>query len=470
MQGAVWSLGVAALLAVVQFSCGTDPLFPDDDGADIVSYGSIGRLDGVTVNGTRFDTSGAEILIGGERASHADLQIGMVVRLTGNEDDDAVTASRVEYDRTLAGPITSIDRVNRRFVVLGRTVAVLPDTGIDGGEFDSLAVDDRVEVSGLIDADDVVRARYIAKRERIPFELEGRIGNLDAFNSTLYIGAQAVDYSTATLRGFSAGGPTTGQWVDVRGPSLINGVLRASVVELKDGTLAASGRRVELKGIVGAVDAGGSFLVGSQWVRTDSATRWLPSGTGFLNLETNIRARVEGRVETGGVVRASRVELEPLADSEVLAQLDAIDADAGTVTALGRRLTVTDRTLLEDRSASAARPFDFADLRSGDWVRVGGYVDAQDRFIAVRLERRDAPAALRLEGSASDIAQPELRVAGVRVQTHGGTVFRDLAGNRVSQSQFFSQLTLAPGLGVRISGERLGNTVRAREAWLRGTL
>lgn len=471
MQSGVWAFGLIWMIGAVQVSCSTDTTDSPSDGnrGSVVSHGVISSVDGITVNGVKFDTSRAEIIVNGSSTDRTALQPGMVVRVAGDESDDSRSASRIEHDRDLHGPISSVDGVNRRFTVLGRTVAVLPDTGIRGGDFDSLAMNDRVAVSGFTDADGVLRARFIDEDGEGGLELEGEISNLSTLDRSFFIGSQRVDYSAAALRGFPAGGIAVGQWVEVLGNSVDGGVLRATSLRYESGVLASgNGQAVDLEGLVQRLESGSSFRVERQLVRVNSSTRYLPNGTSFASLATNSRVFVSGRTDTDGAVLASRIELAPHTDAEVFGQVDSVDGSDDSLVVLGRTLATTARTVFDDQSNGALRPFGLGDVRNGDWVRVAGYVESDGDYIATRLERRDAPARLRVEGPATvESANQTLRVAGVRVETNNQTEFRDGNGAGVSRDQFFSQLATSPSLRVRAAGGRSGSSIVAAVAELR---
>ena len=131
-----------------------------------IAVGPISTFGSVVVNGVRYNTDNATFTIDGQPATQADLKVGQVVVVKGSIDDDDVngTADDISYDDEVTGLISSIDAAGQSFVVLNQTVLVNADTSFEDefvpSSFDGLAVGQRVEVSGLFDANgDIVATR-----------------------------------------------------------------------------------------------------------------------------------------------------------------------------------------------------------------------------------------------------------------------------------------------------------------------
>ncbi len=123
-----WNVLVISIAALLLAACGggssggssgtsvnTPPPAAEGISGDGISAGTIDRFSSVVVNGVKFDTSNAVIVVDGEQATQADLKIGQFVIVTGQFDDNGSTgtADSVVFDENVEGPITadSIDTI-----------------------------------------------------------------------------------------------------------------------------------------------------------------------------------------------------------------------------------------------------------------------------------------------------------------------------------------------------------------------
>jgi len=173
------------------------------------AYGTIDGFGSIYVNGVRFDTSEARILVDGNEATEADLGVGMMVLVVGDVDESATdgTASTVIYDDELEGPITSIetnaDSDAKRLTVLGVDVIVeRTGTVFEHVTFETLEVGDVVEVSGFPEGLNNLRATRVEKKadaynEGDVVEVKGQVSALT--DTQFQLASLVVDYSTADL-------------------------------------------------------------------------------------------------------------------------------------------------------------------------------------------------------------------------------------------------------------------------------
>ena len=115
-----WVL-LGLLLVLMSCSGGTG-----GSGSPVVAVGSVTEVGSVVVNGIKFDTTGASIIINGQPGSEADLQLGQVVTVRGGLAPSGVagTAETVVIEINAKGPIDSIDAEENSLVVLGQRVLV----------------------------------------------------------------------------------------------------------------------------------------------------------------------------------------------------------------------------------------------------------------------------------------------------------------------------------------------------------
>ena len=193
-------------------------------------YGSITGFGSVWVNGFEFETP-SSISMNGEDASELDLNIGMVVRLSGSIHDDSVsgTADEISFDSLVHGPIADTpledpDSLTKEFTVLGVTVRIEPgvtefwdDSATFG--YASVAQGDVVSISGFFDQNGILRASYVNKtgeysegETEVPLEVRvsGTISSLDSAAFLLRTLAVTFDLSgTETDLSAIAGGTLT---------------------------------------------------------------------------------------------------------------------------------------------------------------------------------------------------------------------------------------------------------------------
>ena len=148
---------------------------------------------------------------------------GMVVRVAGNFSGNTGTATTVVYRDNLEGPVcaapASVGGI-RTLRVLGQTVILDATTYVEGASIDTIAFGDIVEVSGLPDDSEQIRASFVEIKNPAPAEVEvkGRVDFVDNGTKLLSINALAVDFNTALIDNSIPGGmPAVGQFVEVKG-------------------------------------------------------------------------------------------------------------------------------------------------------------------------------------------------------------------------------------------------------------
>jgi len=122
------------------------------------AVGPISGFGSVIVNGVRYNTDSADFIINGKSGTQDDLGVGSYITVEATVDSGGnATAQSVKYNDAVQGPISSIDTVNDRMVVLGQTVIVDGNTSFDSQitprSLLGLSVGDNVEISGTSDAD-----------------------------------------------------------------------------------------------------------------------------------------------------------------------------------------------------------------------------------------------------------------------------------------------------------------------------
>jgi len=322
----IWALLLCLLLMACGGGGGGMSAGGGIDGTGIMSAGVVSAFGSIVVNGTEFDTRQAEVFINGEKIGDGDdavldnLDIGMVVRVEGrlNRDGSAV-ADRVIYSANVIGPVESvqvIDATTKALVVLGQTVIVNVITKFaDTDGFDSIALDDVVEVSGYVDDSGAIRATFLEKTGDITtileYEVTGIVENLvdSGFTKTFMINGLTVNYALVA-NVLPAGIPAEGLWVEVDGTlAAPGGEVVASAIELADELAGEDGNEFEIMGYVTEIISYADiieFKVGNQVVHADPDMVLFVDGVAG-DIAPGVKLEAEGSLE-GGIIYADEIE------------------------------------------------------------------------------------------------------------------------------------------------------------------
>ncbi len=463
------TLAAATLSAVLLAGCdGTEQVAGVDRGGNpvaVVTKGEITGFGSVIVNGVRYDTGGAEIVIDGEPGTEAGLSVGAVVTLRGEivPGADTGSATRIEFDDSVEGPVDAVDAGAGMAVVLGRIVHVSIDTLFEGNDavagLDDLTAGDAVEVSGFDRADGSVEATLVRlKSAPDRLELTGVAAQVDTTAQRLRIGGALVDYGSAMLDGFPGGTPANGDRVEARGSErAADGALIAQTLSFREKGVdaAAEGEEAKVEGLITRFASAADFDVDGQPVATDDATVF--EGGNASMLGPDVRVEVEGTVTDTGAILAERVEFEGPSQARLDGMVDDVDPVAGTLTAAGVTVLTDAKTRFRDASSQRQRPFSLADLGSGERVEVAG-TESGEALMARSVTRTDADAGIVLRARARDVGESRFVLLGVTVVTDGATEFEE-DGQAIDDAAFYAT---AEGRDVEVEGTLNGDIVAER--------
>jgi hypothetical protein len=417
------------LLAACGGSNGTNTTNPTANpamaGKSAVVTGAISGFGSVIVNGVHYESDDAAVTREGRAAGVGDLKVGDVVTIKAEYDKDGVPhASAIDQDRLVQGPVEAVDVDAGSLTVAGQLIQVDADTlfddSIPGGTLAGIAVGDRVEVNGFVSSTGEAHATRIELADANDDEIEvtGPIDSIDTMAKTLVIGTQTVDYTNATLEGFGDADPAVGDLIEVKGDSIDgDGVLIATKVEKEDhGLDGKAGDEGELEGLVTRFVSATDFDVNGHPVTTDADTMFV--GGSAADLAADVKVEVEGALDADGKLVADKIKFKKDSTLKLDAQVDAVDATAGTVTVLGITFAVNNDTRREDGEGDE-RFFDLADLKVGDWIEIAGYPDNANAgvYVATKFERESPRDKVEMEGKAGTLAEPDFEIAGVTVST-----------------------------------------------------
>ena len=284
----------------------------------LVSSGVITGFGSIFVNGVEFETDSATFNVDGVSGTQADLAIGMKVDIEGSINADGVTgmATHVDFDEELQGPVLGpiIDNVQTKsFTVLGTTVIIdINDTRFDDDNgafsFDTIEVNDNVEISGFFDAAGALHATRIELEDEdfddsSIVEVEGVIEGLSG--TFFMIGTLEVEAKDAVLDDLP-NGLVDGIKVEVKGTyDVATNRLTATKVEGEDDELEDSENEIEIEGIITRYVDDSDFDVDGHPV--DASADTVEREPSSLILEEGIHIEVEGIV-SNGILIASEVE------------------------------------------------------------------------------------------------------------------------------------------------------------------
>ncbi len=391
-----------------------------------VTQGRVTGYGSLFVNGIEYFTDQAEFQVDNQSATEQDIDIGMVVRITGSTDAGGVTgeAYQVAYSSQVIGVIE-----NNRYTtdgtldVMGQTVTVDPDTvydnPIDATPLDALPVNAVVEISGFSDGGGEILATRVAVRALAWGGETLRItGSVHSPSDTGFSLGQLL----VTL-GESMTPPAEGEWVTITGSRFSGSAFEAETLEiLGQGTppLATDGETAVTEGrITSALNSEDQFAVDGQWVDA-SATRY--SGTTGQLTEGRV-VKVSG-VMLDTVLIADRIDLRYEDDSEQgemgsVVDTRLIDLQANTLVLMGQTIQVTSSTILKSDLEDEAS-FTLAQLNDTDYIEARVFT-RDGALIASKLERNRLPHSYNseVEGPVESVDTNTIRVFGVLIDVSG---------------------------------------------------
>ncbi len=451
------AMALSALLAAC--GGGSDAQVAGINGSGVTGTGSpgvaVGPITGfgsIFVNGVEFELSNStSVSVDGVPSSgQADLRVGQVVTVNGtiNTATGKGTATSVAFNDNLQGAVVSKDITASTFLVFGQTVLVTGATTFEGTtDLSTLAVGAVVEVSGFVNAAGQIEAtRVEVKTGAGESELTGTVSGLSG--STFSLGTTLINFASANLRD---GSPANGACVEVKG-SFTADVFVATSVEVKSCGITATAGLGEIEGIITTGLSGGSFVLGVTNVSITSSPTYVNGVQ--ADLVAGKKVEVEGTFNSSGVLVASKIEFKQGTGTRLTGFVDTVDTTTKTVTMFGIPVTITASTQMVDKLGSSNATFALSNIQNGNYLEVRGYENAaHTAMTAVTLERRAASSSNRLELRAFPqfLVQPSFKLMAATVNTTQGSEFRDLSGNSVTQTQFFTAAA-APNVMVKVRG------------------
>jgi Domain of unknown function (DUF5666) len=468
---------LAAVITAVAVACGSSgsSMSQSSGNTPLMATGVITGFGSIYLNGKHFQTTHAAIRKNRKAVDQSQLAVGEVARIKAsmNQTDGTEDADQVDVEEVVVGPISAIDTTAgmgmATITVLGQTVKVNAGTSLSKSipDIGSLKAGDVIAVDGLVDSNgDIAATRIDKDNGNSPYQVVGTVSNLDTMHSKFKINNLTVDYTGATLTGFTGGAPSNGDVVEVQGTMLDSTTsstptLTASVVDrqMTDQEEAGDNGNIELEGLITTFTSATDFVVGEQKVTTTSSTEYR-NGTA-ADLAKDVKVEVEGTISSG-VLTATVVTFEHNGGIELQAQADNVMS--GSFTLLNVEVTVTPSTRFEDHASGMAM-FNLSNVMKGDLIRVHGYESpaGSGKVVATRLEREvpgmTAVVPVIVKGPFTADTSSTFKVLGITINAASASI-SDGHGGTLPLATFLSQ---AAGHGVEVQGTWSGTAVMATE-------
>ncbi|MDH4125670.1 MAG: DUF5666 domain-containing protein [Gammaproteobacteria bacterium] len=276
----------------------------DNDNVAVTAVGEITELASVTINGIRYDTNAASVLVNGQPAIADDLELGQIVALEGDVNFSTATgtADAIHYAASVIGPVENVDATLGRLIVMGQTVLADDDTvfgpDIDPGTYVGLSPGTTAQISGFRNADgDILATRIDADATSASVQLIGTVTGLDPASMSFAIGRLIVDYSSATLIDLPLGMPANGLLVMVRG-ALTDGILVVDEISANTYQAAARDTRGHFAGVVTRFASLTDFSLNGLDVTTSANTRYVNGAS--ADLQANAEITIDGHTSMDG--------------------------------------------------------------------------------------------------------------------------------------------------------------------------
>lgn len=227
------------------------------------------------------------------------LAVGQVVEVVAEGAGDEVTARVIGIDYVVRGPVSDVDPIENRIVVMGQTIQLgastwtATDSELRQATAEDFRAGDFVQVSGLRRDDNVIMASHVARTGagEAVVSLSGPV--TEARATVVRVARTAVELPAGEAASFSAGDSVvvSGTWDGT--------TIRAGHVALRPSIpFDARVKRLDVEGYVREPAAGHGLLVGQQRVRLREQSSDLKPGQ-RIRVEAVVspdRQLIDGRI------------------------------------------------------------------------------------------------------------------------------------------------------------------------------
>lgn len=469
----------AALLILTACSGGNQTSGIDGSGAPQIaspvdySSGTINGFGSVIVNGVRYHSDKAKILVNDEQSNENSLHAGYQVTLISHTaDDGSQVADTIEFHPNLMGDIASLDVNLQQFSLLGQTVQVnsetLFDAAIKPNYLDGLHIGNRVLVSGKVDATGVITATRVELIATGNHQALGLVSNLNDATNSFTLNGLSVNYAAASLNNFPNNRLANGLQIVATGSLDNQGVLQAKILTNLSKKFDKNIKTAELEGFITRFVSASDFDVAGTKVTTDAQTTY--ENGSAAQLAAGVAVELKGSVNSAGIVVAERIEFTKVIDNEIagdvtlVTTVSAQGVATGTLQINTTTIQTTVRTAYEDKGKSLFKRFNFSAIQVSDFLKISGY-NRDGNFIATKIERteEEADTSLQYRGLVVSVSEHSFVIFGRTITTNNQTRFKAPHGEELTESEFYLQ---AIGKRVNVKGQISGGQFTATEVEL----
>jgi cytochrome c-type biogenesis protein CcmE len=430
------------VIVLMLFGCeGSNLLAGGGQSGTGITTGTISSFGSINVNGIRFDTAQAQIFVDGEAVGTGDdvarnhLAVGQLVKIQGtiNDDNAGSVAERVHYERSLVGPVSSIqylDPNTLQVTILGQNVIADNNTTWNGIEADGLMLDTIIEVSGHIKDDDTLLATYITiENDAMTLIVKGTIAELNVAEQTFQINGLDVDFS-------GAAGNTTqlneGDLVRIEGFLTEDDIFLASELILWDpiGEQDTVSQPAVVAGIVNNFKSVHNFSINYIPVTTDDETVFV--GITADQLTNGVSVVVTGTL-SDGVLNADVIEV----NGQFIVQhgtVQSIDLVNGTIT-LAEAATALIQVSGATEFTGEVNTFEALSLEDNvmvsGWRRPDGSISALELFVFPQFPSPSQPVVVAGIVNSFESAH-NFFINHIPVTTDDQTVFTGITADQLT--------------------------------------
>ncbi|MEZ5541414.1 MAG: DUF5666 domain-containing protein [Pseudomonadota bacterium] len=431
--------------------------------SSITAAGTITGFGSIFVNGIEFETGSSSITLDDNPGIESDLRLGMVVRVSGtvNADGRTGTAQAVAFDDEVQGPVATTpvdptgDGLQQQFTVLGITVVADRTATVfdDGVSFDTLALNDYIEVSGFVGQGGVLNATRIQGKGAFTqgvseIELKGVAGNVAG--TVFDLGGFTIETAGADLSGVPGGVVTNGMEVEVKG-TLTGNQIAATRVSQDDDLFGSNVDKASLRACTNYV-SDADFSISGQQINAANAT-FSPQN---LVLANGVEIEVEGPV-VNGVLVASKVEARG-GNIKLAARVQGVGANSlslqfngGTV-----EVTVDSQTSLRDDTGSIG----LGDITAPDYLEIRASINGNSIITADEVRRAANVGDDILQGPADNCTGTDVTVLGVGFSLLDGTTsYQDQNNSPIANAAAFCAAVNGSSLYVKVRDDQPGNGI-----------
>jgi hypothetical protein len=453
----------------------------------VTAVGSITGFGSIHVNGARFEVAADTVIaIEGQADTIGDdsvLLLGMKVQVQGSDDNGLRTATHIEFDEDLKGPIEGVtpdgsDPTIGTFVVMSRTVTIDTNTVLDDdiGDNDGLpGIDIRdlqfgmiVEVSGFPTADGFLATRVDRELDAAggnpdvgdpdvdgdELELKGFVDSIASDNLSIIVDGVTfiINGGTVFEDGLLLNDDLIDVFVEVKA-DIVAGEFVAVRIEREDGFDDEREGEFEIEGILQSVDTSSTpntFTINGITVPVTDASSLEPLVDMHVEIKGNFNA------DQVLVLREAQLDIEDDVRTEDLVAFVGTGAPSFT-TRLGLVISPTGDSRVEDDTDSNGdhlTPEEFINrLQTGDRIEARGHENADGSVTWTRVQRDELAAdnndfECELRGPVAsisgDAASFSFVIQGVTVSTDSVTEnnFEGANDEVLGRVLFFADLTV----------------------------